>query len=224
LSASLRTFDAYLFDLDGTLIDSIELIFRSYEHTFREHRMPVIDRARILAHLGRTLTDSFGDFASDASAIPDLVATYREFNLAHHDALVKPYAGAHELVDVLRASGRKVGIVTSKKRETARRGLAVCGFDVAFDVFVGMEDSARHKPDPEPLERALERLCMQPADACYVGDSPHDAAAGNAAGVHFFAAGWGPFARAHFATVSIAGWLEHPRELLERALSQPVRE
>jgi pyrophosphatase PpaX len=217
-------FAACLFDLDGTLIDSIELIFQSYEHTFRAHDLPAVDRERILAHLGRTLADSFAEFARDPRQVERLIATYRAFNLEHHDELVKPYPGANEAVRALRASGRRVGIVTSKKRETAQRGLTVCGLTEPFDVFVAMEDSTRHKPHPEPLLRALDALALAPARACYVGDSPHDVAAGNAAGVPAFVASWGPFARPHFAGLDVAGWLESPLELCAANAAQPARE
>jgi pyrophosphatase PpaX len=223
VSTRAGSFEACLFDLDGTLIDSIELIFQSYEHTFRAHALPVAGRDVILAHLGRTLAQSFADFVEDPSRVEALVQTYRAFNLTHHDDLVKPYPGARAAVEALKIRGRRVGIVTSKKRDTALRGLALCGFDEPFDVFVGMEDCIRHKPDPEPLTRALEALSIGPKDACYVGDSPHDVASGNAAGVPVFVAGWGPFSREHFASVTMEAWLQAPEELLEHSALQRVR-
>ncbi len=219
-----RECEACLFDLDGTLLDSIELIFQSYEHTFRVHGIAAVPRAVILASLGRTLKDSFGEHSSDALDVERMIATYREFNLAHHDELVKPYAGALDTVAALRSRGLGIGIVTSKKRDTARRGLALCGFEDEFDVFVAMEDTARHKPHKEPLERAVRELALEPWRACYVGDSPHDVAAGNAAGVPVFVALWGPFSRPHFVGTRVEAWVEHPRELLELVTPQAVRE
>jgi pyrophosphatase PpaX len=220
----VAAFTAVLFDLDGTLVDSIELIFRSYEHAFRAHGLPAVPRERILLHLGRTLPDSFTEFTGDPLRALELVATYRAFNLAHHDQLVKPYAGANDALRALRDGGRRVGIVTSKKRETAQRGLAVCGIDARFDVFVAMEDCRLHKPHPEPLLRALDALALAPIEVCYVGDSPHDVAAGNAAGTPVFVAEWGPFERAHFAGLDVTGWLAEPRDLVAPRGAQAVRE
>jgi pyrophosphatase PpaX len=214
-----------LFDLDGTLIDSIELIFQSYEHAFSAHGLPAPSRDELLSGLGTPLSTQFAlrrpDQPDDsrepgktgAIRIAALIATYREFNLAHHDEMVKPYPGALEAVTTLKRKGLRLGIVTSKRTDTARRGLAVCGFDGLFDDVVGMEDSTKHKPDPEPVLIALRRLRADAATTGFVGDSPHDLVAGLAAGVQVFSAGWGPFPRAAFRGIAMDGWLHEPAEI-----------
>lgn len=206
--------EACLFDVDGTLIDSIDLIFQSFEHTFAAHGLRVPPRSELVLDLGRTLQDTFREVRDDEDEIARLIATYRTFNLARHDELVKPYPGVIEAVRALRASGLRVGVVTSKMRVTARRGLDVSGFGDDFEVFIAMEDCSRHKPDPEPLQRALERLELSPEKVCYVGDSPHDMTAGAAAGVRVLAAEWGPFSREHFVGVPVDAWLAHPDSIL----------
>lgn len=206
--------EAVLFDVDGTLIDSIDLIFESYEHTFAAHGLRVPSRSQLVSDLGRTLRDTFGAACADGALVEELIATYRTFNLARHDELVKPYPGIVETVRSVRDSGLRIGIVTSKLRATARRGLDVCGFGDVFEVFVGMEDCARHKPDPEPIRLALRQLALPAESVCYVGDSPHDMAAGRAAGVRVFAAEWGPFGREHFDGVHVDAWLAHPGAIL----------
>jgi pyrophosphatase PpaX len=210
VSAAIET---CLFDLDGTLIDSIELILRSYEHALERHGMRRMSRAEITAGLGTPLKAQFAQLTGDAAEVEALIATYRAYNLEHHDALVKPYAGVVEAVNELRARGMRLGIVTSKRGDSARRGLDLCGFNDEFEVIVALDDCARHKPDPEPVRVALERLRVGAATACYVGDSPHDVAAGNAAGVATFAVAWGPFARDAFRGLRIGGWIEQPRQL-----------
>lgn len=202
-----------LFDLDGTLIDSIELILSSYRHTMIEHRGGAPGRDFWLAGLGTPLKEQFKHFSSDAHEIEAMIATYRAWNLAHHDEFVKPYDGALEAVQSLAARGLQLGIVTSKPKGTARRGLALCGFHDLFETLIGIEDVDRHKPDPEPVRVALLRIGARAETAIFVGDSPHDLAAGRAAGVRTAAALWGPFAREALAAHAPDVWLDEPRAI-----------
>lgn len=202
-----------LFDLDGTLIDSISLILSSYRHTLKVHRGETPSDDVWLAGLGTPLWTQFRLFTDDEDEIAAMVATYREHNFAHHDAMVHPYDGVLDAVNALHARGVRLGIVTSKKREGAHRGLQHCGFGDVFDVVVAADDVERHKPDPEPVRFALAQLGVQPSDAVFVGDSPHDLVAGRAAGVRTAAVGWGPFARGTLEAEEPDYWIERPAEL-----------
>jgi pyrophosphatase PpaX len=190
-----RAISTFLFDLDGTLIDSIELILSSYRHTLARHRGSVPPDEVWLAGVGTPLRVQFRQFTEDPAELEDLVATYTEHNLANHDTLVREYPGVRDAVRALAADGVKLGVVTSKKRRGAGMGLALCGFEGLFDVVVTADDVERPKPDPEPVTRAVELLGASPAETVFVGDSPHDLVAGRAAGVATAAVGWGPFAR-----------------------------
>lgn len=206
--------DTVLFDLDGTLIDSIELIRRSYVHTLREHLRVEPDRESWLAGLGRPLVWQFSQLVSDAREIEAMVATYRRFNFEHHDAMVSAYPGAVEAVRELRASGAKLGLVTSKARHGALRGLSHCGFDAQwFGAIVGADDVELHKPDPAPVRRALELLGASAESAVMVGDSPHDLASGRGAGTRTAAVAWGPFPRERLLATEPDSWLESPRDI-----------
>lgn len=224
MNAFRTPIETCLFDLDGTLVDSIELIFRSYEHAYAAHGRRVPARTELVRGLGRTLMDQFGQVTADAQDIAALVARYRAFNLAHHDALVSAYPGALPAVEALRRAGVRLGIVTSKVSSTAHRGLALCGYENLFEVVIGMEDCTRHKPHPEPVLTALERLGADPRTTCYVGDSPHDMQAGRAAGVRVFAAGWGPFAPLDFADIHVDRWLARPLDVVDACGSQSAPE
>jgi pyrophosphatase PpaX len=203
-----------LFDLDGTLIDSIALILASYRHTFMMHRgAPPADEVW-LEGLGTPLSAQFRRFTDDSAEIAAMVDTYRKHNLAHHDAMVRAYPGIADAVRELRRRGRRLGIVTSKLRDGTARGLACVGLDGLFDVVVAADDVTRHKPDPEPVRRAIELFQVSADDAAFVGDSPHDMAAGRAAGVRIGAALWGPFSRDHLAPHAPDVWLETPEDLV----------
>ena len=190
------SFPVVLFDLDGTLIDTIELIRRCHFHTWRVHFGREPSDADWLHSLGRPLRDQFRAIVATEEEVETMITTYRAFNDEHHDRLLRRFDGAVDAVVTLRERGRRLGIVTSKLGRSARRGLTDCGFDPDwFEVVIGADDVERHKPDPTPVRAALERLGADPKDAVYVGDSPHDLAAGRGAGTATAAAMWGPFPR-----------------------------
>lgn len=201
-----------LFDLDGTLIDSVELILSSYRHTLTVHRGASPPDTVWLAGLGTPLWVQFRQFTDDEAEVQAMVATYRAHNLAHHDAMVRPYPGVREAVQQLRGRAR-LGIVTSKTRRGAERGLRRVAMDDWFEVIIGADDVERHKPDPQPVLRALEHLGTAAADTVFVGDSPHDLAAGRAAGVRTAAVLWGPFPRGELAAHAPDHWIEQPGHL-----------
>lgn len=205
---------AVLFDLDGTLIDSIELILNSAKHAFRDRGGRVPTDAEWLTGVGIPLNAMFRRYARDEADVEALIARYREYQLTHHDRLVRCYDLVVETVDQLRAGGHPLAIVTSKTGWLARRGLDHVGLGPHFDVIVGCDACERHKPDPEPVFAALAQLAYEADEAVFVGDSVHDMVAGNAAGVATIAALWGPFSREDLVA-------SHPAHYLERIADLP---
>jgi pyrophosphatase PpaX len=147
-----------------------------------------------------------------------MIDTYRAYNLAHHDARVRPYPGAVACVRALAEAGVKIAIVTSKNRHSTERGLEVAGLSGSFSVLVCADDVTNPKPHKEPVELALARLLSRPAEAIFVGDSLHDMHAGRSAGVATGAALWGPLSRADLAPSEPSYWLEKPEDLLPLVL------
>ena len=190
---------ALLFDLDGTLIDSIELIMSSMRHAFDGHGSgaPTDDQWRAL--IGRPLVDSFREFVPDEPDVERLIGRYREYQLLHHDRLVRPYDGVVDAIRGFAAAGHPLALVTSKADWLAKRALVHVGLDDAFPVVVGCDSCTRHKPHPEPVERALALLDSPALHAIFVGDSPHDVEAGRAAGVYTVGVTWGAFTRDEMA-------------------------
>lgn len=211
--------DTVLFDLDGTLLDSMELIRRSYWHTLREHRGVEPAQASWLEGIGRPLRWQFEREARDAAEVEAMIATYRAYNRAHHDASVAAFPGALEAVRALAARGLRLGIVTSKLRVGALRGLECAGFVELFGVIIGADDVLEHKPHPAPVHAALSALGAEARRAVMVGDSPHDLAAGRAAGTRTAAVAWGPFPRATLRACAPDHWLEHPAEIARLGLA-----
>jgi pyrophosphatase PpaX len=203
----------FLFDLDGTLIDSIELILRSYRHTLRVHRGHEPPDEVWMTGLGTPLWVQFRHFSDDPAEIEAMVATYRAYNLAHHDELVRPYEGVVDAVRALKRRGKTLGLVTSKTRSGAVRGLELVALADAFDAIVGSDEVTQPKPHPEPVLTALQRLGAAAGDAVFIGDSRHDIECGRAAGVKTAAVLWGPFDRAHLEDLRPDYWLERPEDL-----------
>ena len=216
--ASVTGFSAFLFDLDGTLINSIDLIMAAFRHTMRTHldKIPTDDAWRV--GLGTPLRTQLAKYAVSDDHADAMANTYRAYTRAFHGRLVRPYPGIKEALGILRDRGVKLGIVTSKSRPLARRGLQRCGLDEYFDVLVGVEDVTEHKPHPAPVLDALGRLLVEPHGAVFVGDSPHDVRSGRAAGVATAAVLWGDFGRTALAAHAPDYWLANPNEI---AVLQP---
>jgi len=192
LRARLASLEAVLFDLDGTLIDTLELIMTSARHATRQVLGEALPDDVLRHNIGIPLKAQMAEYAPDH--VPELLAAYREHNETVHDDLIREFPGTEEALGALRAAGYPMGIVTSKSRPVAQRGLDFFGLEGYFDCVVGYEDTQVHKPEAEPLRECARRMGI-PADRCiYVGDSPHDIACGNAAGALTVAALWGPFA------------------------------
>lgn len=211
-----------LFDLDGTLIDSIDLILECYAETCRELLPATPDRDHFRRRLGIPLRAVFAEIAP-ATQIEQLVARYREHNQRLHDSMVTAYRGVPELVSGLQERGLRLGVVTSKLREVAERGLSVCGIGAAFEIVVGANCVVRHKPDPAPILHALDRMGLTPERAIYIGDSPFDMEAGRRAGCQTAAVLWGPFTHDELAPTEPTYVLREPAELAERLAAVPTR-
>ena len=206
---------ALLFDLDGTLIDSIELILGSARYAFDGFagRAPTDEEWR--AGIGRPLQTVLREYAPDDVEAQRLFTRYREYQLEHHDRLVRPYAG---VVDTLRGfaeAGHPMALVTSKSDWMAVKALVHVGLDQLIPVVVGCDTCVNHKPHPEPVERALALLGVAPSNAAFVGDSPHDVQSGLAAGVVTVGVTWGAFDRQELQTAGADVVIDRIEELPE---------
>lgn len=186
---------AVLYDFDGTLADSTELIMRCYRHTMATHLGQAPPDEAWLAGFGTPLETQIARFARSESEHHAMLATYRAHQDEWHDTLLTPFPGAAETVAELARRGIALALVTSKLRRSTLRGMDLCGITDHFPVIITPEDVRSPKPDPEPVLAALDRLGVSASEAVFVGDSPHDMASGRAAGTRTAAALWGPFPR-----------------------------
>ena len=202
-----------LFDLDGTLIDSIPLIVASMRHAFDGHPHPPTV-AEWVALIGTPLDTMIRRWAVDEADVARLKERYKEHQWAHHDEMVRAFPGVPDMLERLSGRGVRMAVVTSKLEPSARRSLDFLGLARHFDLVVGLEATLRHKPDPAPVEHAVRHLGGTAEGAAFVGDSPHDVEAGNAAGVATVATLWGPFSRAALAPARPRAWAERVEDVI----------
>jgi pyrophosphatase PpaX len=203
-----------LFDLDGTLIDSGEIIISSFRHATQkvlEREIP--DEVLAAAVGGSNIYEQMRAF--DEERADELVRVYREHNAPLHDDLVA-FEGIERVLDRLRAEGRQLGIVTAKRRKTVDLAFAILPLERYFDTVVTSEQTKHHKPHPEPVLTALDRLGGEPEEAAFVGDSPFDMGAGKAAGVFTVGVSWGKIHSVERLRETGADTVVHsPEELLD---------
>lgn len=200
---------AILFDLDGTLIDSTDLILRCFQHSwetvcgFNHSRealvktfgIPLRDAMHRLLAAARGPETRGNPAEADNETIDQLLLEYRSYNIANHDLLARPFERTGDVLSELRRRGYLISVVTSKSRELGLRGLRLFSLESLIDSAVFLEDTHAHKPHPEPILTALHRLNQGTQAAAYIGDSRHDIVAARAAGVRSVAALWGPTPR-----------------------------
>jgi pyrophosphatase PpaX len=182
-------FPVVLFDLDGTLVDSGRIILSSFRHATRtvlEREIP--DEVLVAGVGGSGIAEQMA--AIDAERVDELVRVYREHNEPLHEEL-EAFEGVAELLERLDGEGRRLGIVTAKRRPTVQLAFDRLELESWFGAVVCREQTEHGKPHPEPVLRALEILGGTPDEAAFVGDSPYDMGAGRAAGVFTVGVSWG---------------------------------
>jgi pyrophosphatase PpaX len=185
---------AILFDLDGTLVDTVPFILAAVRHAFEGYGSCPTD-AEWIEGIGTPLRTQLASLARDPRDVEELLNRYRTYWIAEHDRMTRPFSGAPEVVRLLAGRGHPLGVVTAKVEDGAHRTLRHVGLQTFMKAVVGADSCARAKPDPEPVLLALERLGRAPGEAIFLGDATHDLVAGRRAGVTAVAAAWGACSR-----------------------------
>lgn len=188
----LQKVTTVLFDLDGTLLDSVPGIVDSFVATLAHYKVdPAPSRQQIISTLGRPLASQMIEFSGCETKAEKMVAYY----IDHNQKLIPQmdlFQGARESLSKLKESGYKVGVVTAKYRKSAFMSFEKFGFEKSMDILVTGSDTENHKPHPEPLHHAMGKLDASPETTVYIGDAVHDIQAAKAAGCHSIGALWGP--------------------------------
>lgn len=214
-----NSYKALLFDLDGTLLNTNELIIESFLHVLGERFPGKYNREAVLPFLGPPLFETFDGI--DATLTESLIISYRTWNMEHHDRMVAPFEGVVETLRQLKKDGYKMAIVSTKRREMIDKGLQLMECGELFDTIIGFEDVTRTKPDPEPIQIALQRIGANKEDALMIGDNFHDIV-GQRAGVDTAAVAWSIKGESFLATYNPTYMLHQISELLYIAKGKHV--
>jgi pyrophosphatase PpaX len=192
MEQEMRDFSCYLFDADGTLFDTTELIYACFTHTALSFGHAPIERPRVLQNIGLTLRDQmnmyFGPF--DDLMFQKYRAVHMDFQMSIYKKHLALFDGVEETVKKLKDLGKRCAVVTSRFHQTLDLFLKETGIFRYFDVLVTPEDTVKHKPEPEPALRALQLLECKPADGLFIGDATFDIECGNSAGMATAFVGW----------------------------------
>ena len=209
---SVPRFATYLFDVDGTLLDSATDICGAIQAVLAGTRQNTVDEIFLRRYIGRHLYDLFGDLLPEITRdqMDQMLADYRRIYLARNHSLTRAYPGVADALASL--PGRK-STATTKGTPTTRAVLDLFGLLPYFDHVQGT-DGFPAKPEPDVIFASLKALGVSPADCLLVGDSAADMEAGHRAGVKTCAVLWGYGRREELAKWEPDYWIEHPRELL----------
>ncbi|MFP3917738.1 pyrophosphatase PpaX [Lysinibacillus telephonicus] len=179
---------ALLFDFDGTLLNTNELIIQTFMHVLNERFPGQYSPQDCIKFIGPSLIETFEQITPNE--VDEMVEKYREWNQAHHDELVTEYDGVITTLEQLKEQGIRLAIVSTKRRDTIQKGLNLMGANHLFEFLIGLDDVKNVKPHPEPVLLAIEKLGINKEETMMIGDNYHDIEAGKNAGVKTAGVAW----------------------------------
>lgn len=179
---------ALLFDFDGTLLNTNDLIIQTFMHVLEERFPGQYSPKDCMDFIGPSLKETFEQIIPDE--VEEMTEKYRQWNLANHDTLVTEYEGAVDTLEKLQEKGIRLAIVSTKRRVMIEKGLELMGAKHLFELVVGLDDVKYVKPNPEPVLLAIEKLGVNKDEVMMIGDNYHDIIAGQKAGVKTAGVAW----------------------------------
>ncbi len=210
----MKKIDTVLFDLDGTLIDTNEIIAKSYEYAYQTH-LPDLEmpRSLVINNIGPTLRTIFSRYTKDPARVDALIESYRAYYTQYEFDYFYLYPKVKDVLDKLKENGIQLGIVTSKLKEAAWPSYTHFGLEHYFDVFIALDDVDEPKPSAEPVLKALSAF-DHVENAIMIGDNQSDLLAGQAAGILSAGVAWSIKGRDHLKKVNPNYILESMEDLL----------
>jgi pyrophosphatase PpaX len=180
---------AVIFDFDGTVADTNQLVIDSWQHTYKTVKGELHPVEKIVKTFGEPLRESMRKAFPERDT-DEVVEIYRDYQLNRDHRELQLFPGIRELLEGLRDRGYKVGIVTSRTKDTTLRGLRRFGIEGLIDSLVTCNDTTKHKPDPEPALIGLQELDVKADEAVFVGDTMFDMGCAHNAGIKAVMVGW----------------------------------
>ncbi len=214
----MANYPVIVFDLDGTLLDTLHDLHAAVNHALSVHAMPPRSLAEVRRALGHGVAylvrQSVPNDTSEET-LQAVLASFRSFYLAHSMDYTRPYDGVLEAAARLKGGGKRMAIVSNKPdaavQDLHRRFFSAAGIDIA----VGERDGVPRKPDPAAVFAALARLGAEPSEAVYVGDSEVDLETARRAGLPCIAVAWGFRDEGELIAAGAHTIIHHPDELVQ---------
>lgn len=185
----MNKIDTVLFDFDGTVMDTNNVILMSWQHTFRTLRGREADQKTIVKTFGEPLELTMKKFFPEVPAEKAL-EVYRSFHRDNFGELIDLFPGMRELLTEVKRRGYKTGLVTSRLYNTTMQGLEKYEIKDLFDAVLTADDTDKHKPDPAPINITLEKLGSSPETSIMLGDTLFDLLCAKNAGVRSTLVSW----------------------------------
>ncbi|MCG8568648.1 MAG: HAD family hydrolase [Spirochaetes bacterium] len=188
----MKDYQCYLFDADGTLMDTMDLIYQCFKNTTQHYVNKVFDRATVLSYVGLPFLEQLEKLIgkqSDQKA-EEILKFHKEYQLSIYQNYLKLYPYVKDTLIELKNKNKKLGVISSREHRTL--DLFLKQFDIfhLFDIVLSPSDCARPKPHPDPVLLALQKLSIYPTEALFVGDAVFDLDCGKAAGVDTALVSW----------------------------------
>lgn len=180
---------AVFFDVDGTLLDTTEYIYKAFEHSLNHYKHPLVSREIMQLSVGKPLEECYQDFTK-LEKVVNLMDRHKEFQ-RHNVELVKAYPHTVSTLEHLRSKGMSIAAITSRSKESTIKSLQYAEVYPLIDYFVALEDVVTPKPDPEGILKAMNFFSVKPDEIMMVGDSPVDVEAGRNAKARTVGASYG---------------------------------
>lgn len=189
-SASMKDYDTYLFDADGTLFDTVDLICTCFQYIAGKYAGKTLARQTIIEGIGLPLFDQIAHHLGDAGDHGVIADDYRDFQMSILDTSITLFPDVPETLQALKEAGKQLGIVTSRKRPSLETILEVTGTAGYFDILITPEDTSRHKPHAEPVLKAMALLGAEKDATVFTGDALYDICSGAGAGIDTVFVSW----------------------------------
>ncbi len=189
MSSAIGNIDTVLFDFDGTVMNTNDVILQSWQHTFRTLRGREEDPEVLLKTFGEPLETTMKKFFPEIP-VEESIKVYRSFHYDNFGDLISVFPGMDDLIAEVKRRGYRLGLVTSRLYNTTMQGLEKYGLKEYFDVIVTANDTTKHKPDPEPVNITLEKLGAKPENSIMLGDTLFDLLCAKNAGIRSVLVSW----------------------------------
>ncbi len=186
----MKSYDSYLFDADGTLFDTVDLICTCFQYVAEKYTGKTMDRSTIINSIGLPLKSQLITHLGPKLDHEQIMDDYLQYQLSKMEDCISPFPHVTETLEILKNAGKKLAVVTSRRRFSLEKILQSTDTARFFDVLVTPEDTTKHKPDAEPALKAMSLLGADKISTVFTGDAFYDICSGASAGIDTIFVNW----------------------------------